>query len=32
MKKLKRLVEWIVFIFTLDGVIAEEAKKEGILK
>lgn len=31
-RKIKRLLSWLVFIFTFDGEIAEEARKEGILK
>lgn len=31
-RAIKRLVSWVVFIFTCDGEIAEEARKEGLLK
>lgn len=32
MKRIKRLISWFIFIFTFSGVIAEEARKEGIMK
>lgn len=31
-KKIKRLLSWLLFLVTFDGEIAEEAKKEGIIK
>lgn len=34
-RKIKRLLSWLLFLlflFTFDGEIAEEARKEGLLK
>lgn len=31
-KKIKRLLSWLIFLFTFDGEIAEEARKEGLMK
>lgn len=31
-RKIKRLLSWFIFLFTFDGEIADEARKEGILK
>lgn len=30
--KIKRWLEWIVFFFTGSGTIANEARKDGIIK
>ena len=30
--KIKRLFMWLLFLVTFDGEIAEEARKEGLLK
>lgn len=32
MKKIKRLISWVVFIFTFRGEIREEAEKDGLIK
>lgn len=31
-KKIKRILSWLLFLFTLDGEIAEEARKDGLMK
>lgn len=31
-KKIKRVLSWLIFLFTFDGEIAEEARKEGLMK
>lgn len=31
-RKIKRLLAWLLFLLTCDGEIAEEARKEGLLK
>lgn len=31
-RKIKRLLMWMLFLVTFDGEIAEEARKEGLLK
>lgn len=31
-KKIKRLLSWLIFLFTFDGEIAEEARREGLMK
>ena len=31
-RKIKRLLSWLLFLFTFGGEIAEEARKEGLLK
>ena len=31
-RKIKSLMSWLLFLFTFEGEIAEEARKEGLLK
>lgn len=31
-RKVKRLLSWLLFVVTFKGEIAEEARKEGLLK
>lgn len=32
MRKIKRFISWVVFIFTFRGDIREEAEREGLIK
>ena len=31
-RKIRRLLSWLLFLATFDGEIAEEARREGLLK
>lgn len=31
-RKIKRLLSWLLFLLTFEGEIAEEARREGLLK